>query len=46
MTIQRESPWPERRAPPTLVDAGGARRTQLIEMTIDSLAEVGYVEST
>jgi betaine-aldehyde dehydrogenase len=30
----------------TLVDAGGARRTQLIEMTIDSLAEVGYVEST
>src|SRR5580698_7935576 len=29
-----------------LVDAGGARRTQLIEMTIDSLAEVGYVEST
>ncbi len=30
----------------TLVDAGGARRSQLIEMTIDSLAEVGYVEST
>src|SRR5580692_10844576 len=30
----------------TLVDAAGARRTQLIEMTIDSLAEVGYVEST
>src|SRR5579863_2694985 len=29
-----------------MVDAGGARRTQLIEMTIDSLAEVGYVEST
>lgn len=27
-------------------DAGGARRAQLIEMTIDSLAEVGYVEST
>jgi len=33
-------------AAPTLADAGGARRTQLIEMTIDSLAEVGYVEST
>jgi betaine-aldehyde dehydrogenase len=30
----------------SLIDAGGARRTQLIEMTIDSLAEVGYVEST
>jgi betaine-aldehyde dehydrogenase len=30
----------------TLVDAAGTRRTQLIEMTIDSLAEVGYVEST
>jgi len=30
----------------TAVDTGGARRTQLIEMTIDSLAEVGYVEST
>src|SRR5579863_10462097 len=29
-----------------LADAGGARRAQLIEMTIDSLAEVGYVEST
>ena len=27
-------------------DAGGARRAQLIEMTIDSLADVGYVEST
>ena len=27
-------------------EAGGARRAQLIEMTIDSLAEVGYVEST
>src|SRR5579871_1998380 len=27
-------------------DAAGARRAQLIEMTIDSLAEVGYVEST
>jgi betaine-aldehyde dehydrogenase len=30
----------------TLADTGGARRAQLIEMTIDSLAEVGYVEST
>src|ERR1700693_5083527 len=29
-----------------LADAGGARRAQLIEMTIDSLADVGYVEST
>lgn len=29
-----------------LADAGGARRAQLIEMTIDSLAELGYVEST
>src|ERR1700691_5309388 len=29
-----------------LADAGGTRREQLIEMTIDSLAEVGYVEST
>jgi betaine-aldehyde dehydrogenase len=29
-----------------LAEAGGARRAQLIEMTIDSLAEVGYVEST
>jgi betaine-aldehyde dehydrogenase len=31
---------------PLPADAGGARRAQLIEMTIDSLAEVGYVEST
>jgi len=30
----------------TTTDGGGARRMQLIEMTIDSLAEVGYVEST
>jgi betaine-aldehyde dehydrogenase len=30
----------------TAIDTGGARRTQLIEMTIDSLAEIGYVEST
>jgi betaine-aldehyde dehydrogenase len=29
-----------------LAEAGGARRAQLIEMTIDSLAEVGYVDST
>ena len=29
-----------------LAEVGGARRAQLIEMTIDSLAEVGYVEST
>jgi betaine-aldehyde dehydrogenase len=29
-----------------LADAGGTRREQLIEMTIDSLADVGYVEST
>jgi betaine-aldehyde dehydrogenase len=29
-----------------LADTGGARRAQLIEMTIDSLAEVGYIEST
>jgi len=29
-----------------MADAGGARRAQLIEMTIDSLAEVGYVDST
>ena len=29
-----------------LADAGSARREQLIEMTIDSLAEVGYVDST
>ncbi|HXR19165.1 MAG TPA: betaine-aldehyde dehydrogenase [Steroidobacteraceae bacterium] len=30
----------------TMADAGVARRSQLIEMTIDSLADVGYVEST
>jgi betaine-aldehyde dehydrogenase len=30
----------------TSADATGTRREQLIEMTIDSLAEVGYVEST
>src|SRR5580692_2866536 len=30
----------------TLADPGGTRRAQMIEMTIDSLAEVGYVEST
>ncbi len=30
----------------TTTDGSGARRMQLIEMTIDSLAEVGYVEST
>jgi betaine-aldehyde dehydrogenase len=29
-----------------MADAGGTRRAQLIEMTIDSLAEVGYVDST